>query len=198
MSRISTINKTRGFTIVELLVVIVVIGILAAITLVSYNGITARANTSSGQSTANNVIQKVGAYNVDANDAKGFPDRLSLLTGAASTTTYNMSGVSTQAAVAQANTTSMTAPSANPYAGVIQYAICGYKTVTGTPTVLTIGTPATALTELQTAPGSTGGVITGVKVSYWKFDDGTAPFLTAGVTSGNVAGVAVNCVTTGS
>ena len=31
--------KQRGFTIVELLIVIVVIGILAAITIVAYNGI---------------------------------------------------------------------------------------------------------------------------------------------------------------
>lgn len=38
--------KRAGFTIVELLVVIVVIAILAAITVVSYNGITTRANES--------------------------------------------------------------------------------------------------------------------------------------------------------
>lgn len=37
-------NKNSGFTIVELLVVIVVIGILAAITMVSYSGITTKAN----------------------------------------------------------------------------------------------------------------------------------------------------------
>ena len=35
----------NGFTIVELLIVIVIIGILAAITIVAYNGITARAQT---------------------------------------------------------------------------------------------------------------------------------------------------------
>lgn len=39
----ATYRKQRGFTIVELLVVIVVIGILAAITIVSYNGIQQRA-----------------------------------------------------------------------------------------------------------------------------------------------------------
>lgn len=36
-------KQTSGFTIVELLIVVVVIAILAAITIVSYNGITARA-----------------------------------------------------------------------------------------------------------------------------------------------------------
>jgi prepilin-type N-terminal cleavage/methylation domain-containing protein len=38
--------KQKGFTIVELLIVIVVIGILAAITIVAYNGVQARAKDS--------------------------------------------------------------------------------------------------------------------------------------------------------
>jgi prepilin-type N-terminal cleavage/methylation domain-containing protein len=42
--------KREGFTIVELLIVIVVIGILAAITIVSFNGVTSRANAASLQS----------------------------------------------------------------------------------------------------------------------------------------------------
>lgn len=49
--------KSQGFTIVELLVVIVVIGILAAITIVSYSGVTAKARTASNQSNANSVLQ---------------------------------------------------------------------------------------------------------------------------------------------
>lgn len=36
-------KSVRGFTIVELVIVIVVIGILAAITIVSYNGVQKRA-----------------------------------------------------------------------------------------------------------------------------------------------------------
>ncbi len=53
----------KGFTIVELLIVIVVIGILAAITIVAYNGIQNRARTSSAQATATTVVKKAEAYN---------------------------------------------------------------------------------------------------------------------------------------
>ncbi len=89
----SKASSQRGFTIVELLIVIVVIAILAAITIVSYNGITARANTSSAQSAASTVIKKVEAYAADINTS-GYPTSRSALTGSgASSAPYYITGI---------------------------------------------------------------------------------------------------------
>src|SRR5665648_308319 len=87
-------DRQKGFTIVELLVVIVVIGILAAITIVSYTGITSRANTAGAQSAASNIAAKAEVYNADGPlGTTGYPLTLAALTGAAPTTTYFLSGV---------------------------------------------------------------------------------------------------------
>ena len=71
--------KNRGFTIVELLIVIVVIGILAAITIVSYTGLSARAKTARAQSNAEAVSRVAHIYNVDPTK-NVFPDQ-SQITG---------------------------------------------------------------------------------------------------------------------
>lgn len=57
--------KTRGFTIVELLIVIVVIGILAAITVVAYAGISERAQRSKVQSDIAQLVKAVQAARVN-------------------------------------------------------------------------------------------------------------------------------------
>jgi prepilin-type N-terminal cleavage/methylation domain-containing protein len=57
--------KYRGFTIVELLVVIVIIGILASITIVSYSGVQQRAVSSALQSDLTNVANKIKMFQID-------------------------------------------------------------------------------------------------------------------------------------
>lgn len=57
-----------GFTIVELLIVIVVIGILAAITIVAYNGITARAHNTAIVSDLRGLQTKMETFRVDNNN----------------------------------------------------------------------------------------------------------------------------------
>lgn len=55
-------RRDAGFTIVELLIVVVVIAILAAITIVSYNGISNRAKASAASSAAEQAAKKVMTY----------------------------------------------------------------------------------------------------------------------------------------
>jgi prepilin-type N-terminal cleavage/methylation domain-containing protein len=62
-------TSRKGFTIVELLIVIVVIGILAAITIVAYNGIQNRARASSVSSALSQAAKKLAVYQVDNPDA---------------------------------------------------------------------------------------------------------------------------------
>lgn len=55
-------KKASGFTIVELLIVVVVIAILASITIVSYNGIQGRAHDTAVQSDLQNMVTFVEIY----------------------------------------------------------------------------------------------------------------------------------------
>lgn len=59
------INKQSGFTIVELLIVIVVIAILAAITIVAYNGIQSRARDTDRKADISALAKALNLYNVD-------------------------------------------------------------------------------------------------------------------------------------
>ena len=103
----SKLQGSRGFTIVELLIVIVVIGILAAITIVAYNGVTARANTAASETAAGNFAKKAEVYQADSGNNR-YPVVSTEVTGAASTATYALTGVSVTYGV-----TALTSSSAN-------------------------------------------------------------------------------------
>jgi len=67
------LRTTRGFTIVELLIVIVVIGILAAIVIVTYNGIQQNARVASIQSDLTQAAQQLSVYKTGTSTTDQYP-----------------------------------------------------------------------------------------------------------------------------
>lgn len=68
--------QKKGFTIVELLIVIVVIAILAAITVISYNGIKERAIAAQVQAALSEANKKVRLYAAEPAHAGSYPATL--------------------------------------------------------------------------------------------------------------------------
>ena len=132
LNNINTLRKDRGFTIVELLIVIVVIAILAAITIVAYNGIQNRAKTSSAQAAGNVVVKKAEAAN--ATGSVGYPAATTDFSANAESSLAG-SGV-TLAATASGTSTVIYQKCGTPAAGKpAQQARVGYFDTTANTTV---------------------------------------------------------------
>jgi type IV pilus assembly protein PilA len=86
LSNIKKMQSEKGFTIVELLIVIVVIGILAAIVIVAYNGIQDRAKNTKYQTDATALQKGAEAVNADLGAYPTGTDSATL------TTAFNASG----------------------------------------------------------------------------------------------------------
>ncbi|MBL8158913.1 prepilin-type N-terminal cleavage/methylation domain-containing protein [Candidatus Saccharibacteria bacterium] len=69
MLKTLTKNRKAGFTIVELLIVIVVIGILAAIVLNTFSGVQARARNTERQTDIKGLSSQLEAFAVDPANA---------------------------------------------------------------------------------------------------------------------------------
>jgi len=69
-------KQISGFTIVELLIVIVVIGILAAITIVSFNGVQNKANDAAIQTDFATIAKKLEVYKTTVSVSSQYPPRL--------------------------------------------------------------------------------------------------------------------------
>lgn len=94
MRKLKTKGKQSGFTIVELLIVIVVIAILAAISVVAYTGVQERANKSAVESDISAIIKKLEITRIDLNRypeiQSEFPDGIKLSKSAYDTTQNNI------------------------------------------------------------------------------------------------------------
>ena len=91
---ISRLRKQSGFTIVELLIVIVVIGILAGLVLNTFNGIQARARDDERKTDVNAIQGHLEAYQAD--NAK-YPTDANVADSAWATA--NLSGLDAEALV---------------------------------------------------------------------------------------------------
>lgn len=86
LNNIKTLKEERGFTIVELLIVIVVIAILAAIVIVAYAGIQSRARDTQNKTDAAALVKGAEAVNADLGSYPTGADTTAL------TTAFNASG----------------------------------------------------------------------------------------------------------
>ena len=157
LNNIKTLKNDKGFTIVELLIVIVVIAILAAITIVAYNGIQTRAKSSAAEALAANVAKKAEMYNAEPANSS-YPATFAALT-TPSTATYYVDSSSLIL-----TTTALSSSTANPEK-TIRYLKCGHSGTTTTPTT-------TAAITAQT----------GVKIEFW--NNGALDAESLGTTSG--------------
>ncbi len=115
-SRVAKSKKylKSGFTIVELIVVITIIGILASIAIVSYSGTQSRARMNAAVSSANQIKLKLGEFYTDNNV---YPATATVDTNGASVTTY-LNSINNSALATEFNTTVTGGVRKYQYAGI--------------------------------------------------------------------------------
>ena len=131
----------RGFTIVELLIVIVVIAILAAITIVAYTGIQQRAKQSSLQSQLSSAAKQIEAARYEGASSDQYPASLPSAATATSGTTfsYTKNATSNNYCLSTTDSTStyrVTSFSSSPVEGdcTISNGLAGWRRMNGNAT----------------------------------------------------------------
>jgi len=155
---INTMGSKRGFTIVELLIVIVVIGILASITIVAYNGVQGRAKAAAGQSLANSIDKKAEMWNAIQGSYPIYAQLKTNNTDATGTGVGTVVGTNYQGSVAGPTEAKLDSP------GVI------IQETLGTPTTPVL----TATTASDGKVVSYFGCAAGANIWYWDYTKTTA------------------------
>lgn len=128
---LKTLRKAQsGFTIIELLIVIAIIGILAGLVLNNFQGAQAKARDTQRRTDINNVHAKLEEF---YNDNGGYPNEdltATLLAGVDAEALNDVDGT----AIVESYTTSTTAPTLSP-ANTNEYAYGGYGCESATSTV---------------------------------------------------------------
>lgn len=146
--------STSGFTIVELLIVIVVIGILAGITIIAYNGIQNRSKTATSLSTVDAVSKKASIWSTLLGT---YPD------------------------VAQLRTNSLSPPDIDTPgggAGPIEALLSSPNVAIGAPMTQIRSNNGQTVTY---APCFNGVILSGATISYWNFSTSTSVDVITGV-----------------
>jgi prepilin-type N-terminal cleavage/methylation domain-containing protein len=150
LHNIKNTRKDSGFTIVELLIVIVVIAILATISIVAYNGIQQRAHTTASKTAAENLAKKVEAYNAVQSN---YP-----ASNVAATMTNTLNGISDSSL--QGSGITISTPTASTADSVVQLKTCagGTNTAGTIPTGYVIYIWDSTLTTPGLNPVQAGGI----------------------------------------
>jgi len=162
-----------GFTIVELLIVIVVIGILAAITIAAYSGIQNRARAASAQSGASQAAKKVAAFAVQNSDI--YPSTLAdadISSSGDTTFQYSVNNTGSPRTFCVTATTQDVSFWASNASSTPTSGGCPGHGVGG----------VAAVTNLATMPSLEDGVATGFSGTSWVAGSGISP-ITASVPS---------------
>jgi prepilin-type N-terminal cleavage/methylation domain-containing protein len=121
-------SKQAGFTIVELLIVIVVIGILAAITIVAYNGVTSRAQDTALKTDVANASRQMQLAYVDAGAySTTFPSTVKISNG----TILSLSQLSGGYCINAESTTNVAARWSYSSANGLQIGLCSGAVIAG-------------------------------------------------------------------
>ena len=159
-------KQATGFTIVELLIVIVVIAILAAITIVAFNGIQNRSKLSSAQSTASMIAKKAEAWN---SGQGAYPPYCQFARNETNATGTPTTGIGTTGCTANATPTSGPSEAKLDDPTLVAFVAASI-------------TPANGINTVQYVPCGTAPNHTGARIHFWNYT-ATTPALTTTATT---------------